>query len=428
MKKLTNSFSLLERAKKVVPGQTHTFSKGYYSYVEGVYPVFLESGKGSHVHDVDGNEYIDYILGIGPILLGYSYDAVNEKVISQIKQGTIFSMPHRLEVELAELMTEVVQFVDAAKFTKTGSDAVTAALRASRAMTGKNKVAYCGGGGVWHDWFTSITSRNLGVPDFNKKLITFFQYNNIESLKKLLDQDKDIGTVIMEPMISEFPKNDFLANVKKITHDHDAILIFDEVQTGFRMSLGGASEYFNVFPDLAAFGKGMANGFPLGAIAGNDEHMKIFADVFYSTTFGGETASLAAGMATIEEIKKKNVLQSIYKNSLTFFELFNKLGKEYDIPISTIGFPSRQFLLCKDYSGEESLLIKSLFCQELAKNGILVGQGPIFHSYSHDEKDRAQTIEAVEKAMKIVKEGLVNNTVNKLLEGKPMKRVLTFPV
>jgi len=428
MKKLTNSFSLLERAKRVVPGQTHTFSKGYYSYVEGIYPVFLESGKGSHVCDVDDNEYIDYILGIGPILLGYSYDIVNDKVISQIKQGTIFSMPHRSEVELAELMTKVVPFVDAAKFTKTGSDAVTAALRASRAITGKNKVAYCGGGGVWHDWFTSITSRNLGVPDFNKKLIKFFQYNDIESLKKILDLDKDVGTVIMEPMTSEFPKNGFLDDVKKTTHDHDALLIFDEVQTGFRMSLGGASEYFNVFPDLAAFGKGMANGYPLGAIAGSAEYMRIFDDIFYSTTFGGETASLVAGMATIEELKEKNILSSIYKNSLRFFELFNKLSVEHNLPISTIGFPSRQFLLCKDNSGFESLLVKSLFCQEMAKNGILIGQGPIFHSYSHNEEDMAQTIDAAEKAMKVVKEGLSNNNIEKLLEGKPMKRVLTFPV
>ena len=148
MHNLNRSYEYLKRAKKVLPGLTHNFRKGYYSYVEGSYPIFLERGKGSRVFDVDGNEYIDYILSLGPIILGYSYDSVNEAVKKQLKDGTIFSMPHRLEFEMAELMTEVLSFVDAAKFTKTGSDAVTAAVQASRAFTGKDKIAYYGGGGV----------------------------------------------------------------------------------------------------------------------------------------------------------------------------------------------------------------------------------------------------------------------------------------
>jgi glutamate-1-semialdehyde aminotransferase len=425
---LTKSFEFLKRAKKVLPGQTHTFSKGYYSYVEGSYPVFVERGKGSHLFDVDGNEYIDYILALGPIILGYSYDVVNEAVKKEMENGTIFSMPHKLEIEAAELMTQVIPFADGAKFTKTGSDAVTAAVRASRALTEKDNIAYCGGGGVWHDWFVAITSRNKGVPKSLKTQIKVFEYNNSESLKELLDNDKEIGTVVMEPMIFEYPKKNYLNEVKKIVHDHDAILIFDEVVTGFRFSLGGAAEYFGVEPDLATYGKGIANGFPLGSIAGKEEFMNIFEEIFYSTTFGGETMSLAAGMATIKEIQSKDVLKNIYNKGSNFLNNFNKLSESIDVPIKTSGFPSRLFLSCKDKNDNESLLVKSLFCQELAEEGILVNQGSILHSYSHNEQDLSKTLEKCERAMKIVKDGLDTNTVETKLHGKPMKRVMSFPI
>ncbi len=428
MKNLDKSFKFLERAKKVLPAQTHTFSKGYYSYVEGSYPIFVERGKGSHLFDVDGNEYIDYILGLGPIMLGYADDVVNDAVKKEIENGTIFSMPHKLEVEMAELMTQVISFVDAAKFTKTGSDAVTAAVRASRAITEKDKIAYYGGGGVWHDWFTIITSRNKGIPKSLKEYIKIFEFNNIESLKEILDNDKDVGTVVMEPMVFEYPKNDFLQQVKKVTHDHDALLIFDEVVTGFRFSLGGAAEYFGVEPDLATYGKGMANGFPLGSVAGKGEFMNIFEDVFYSTTFAGETMSLAAGMATINEIQSKDVPKNIYNKGSNFLNNFNKLSESIDVPIKVSGFPSRLFLSCKDNDDIESLLVKSLFCQELAEEGILVNQGSILHCYSHNEQDLSKTLEKCERAMKIVKDGLDTNTVENKLHGKPMKRVLSFPV
>ena len=428
MSRLKKSYEYLDRAKKVLPGQTHTFSKGYYSYVEGIYPIFVEKGKGSHIFDVDGNEYVDYILALGPIILGYCYPVVDQSVVKQLKEGTIFSMPHKKEVEMAELIAEVISFVDAVKFTKTGSDAVTAAVRATRAITGKENIAYNGGGGVWHDWFTVITSRSKGIPKVNRNYIKTFEYNNPDSLKKLLDEDKDIGTVVLEPMVFEYPKQNFLNEVKKIVRDHDALLIFDEIVTGFRFSLGGAAEYFKVEPDLATYGKGIANGFPLGAIGGKNEFMNIFEEIFYSTTFGGETISLAAGMATIEEIRSENVTTFINNMGQNFSQNLNKLTKEIGVPIEMKGFPSRLQLSCKDVHGNESLLVKSLFGQELAKNGILIGQGAILHSFSHDEEDLKNTMEKCEKSIKVVKRALDNDGVEKLLEGKPMKPVLQFPV
>ena len=426
---LKKSSDLLLRAKKVLPAQTHTFSKGYQSFVEGVYPIFIQRAKGSHFTDVDGNDFIDYMAALGPIILGYSNDAVNESIKEQLKDGTIFSLPHPLEVEAAELMSEIIPGHDMAKFTKTGSDAVTAAVRGAKAISEKDNVAYWGGGGgVWHDWFAVITSNNKGIPKSLKNMIKMFEYNNIESLKKLLDDDKEIGTVCMEPMTFEEPSNNFLENVKKVTHDHDALLVFDEVQTGFRWALGGAQEYFGVEADISAWGKAMANGMPLGAISGKAEFMKVFDDVFYSTTFGGETLSLAAFKTTVKEIQEKKVIQHISEIGTKFSNGFKKIVKENDANITVEGFPCKIKLGFPDKNENDSLLIRSLFCQENIEQGIFFWQGPVFHNYSHSDEDLEKTLNSVEKSIQVIKTVSENGSIDKTLRGKQMNRVLSFPV
>jgi len=412
----------------VLPAQTHTFSKGHKSFVDGAYPIFVERANGSHFFDVDGNKFIDYAAALGPIILGYNHEPIVNAIKNQLDKGSIFSLPHKLEVEAAELMCNTIPNTDMAKFTKTGSDSVTAAVRASRAITKKDNIAYCGGGGVWHDWFTIITSLNLGVPKFQKNMIKLFEYNNIESLKKLLDEDKEIGTVCMEPMIFEFPSNNFLSQVKKVTNDHDALLIFDEVQTGFRWSMGGAQEYFDVSPDLTACGKAMANGMPLGSISGKTEFMNIFEDIYYSTTFAGETLSLAAFNATVTELKEKKALNSIHQKGTKFQEEFKELTNEIGISIPIDGHPAKIRLQFLDDKGNESLLLRSLFCQENIQNGIFLWQGPIFHTLSHSDDDMKKTLNSIEKSLKTLKNAIKSNSVKTMLKGKPMKQVMYFPV
>ena len=426
--RLNKSFEILERAKKTLPAQTHTFSRGYYSFVEGVYPVFAEKAKGSRIYDVDGNEYIDYVAALGPIILGYSYDSVNKAIKNQLDSGSIFSLPHRLEVEASELLCDIIPNCDMAKFTKTGSDSVTAAVRASRAITGKDNIAYWGGGGVWHDWFTVITSRNKGIPKHLKNMIKLFEYNNIESLKKLLDEDPEIGTVCMEPMMFEFPTDGFLNDVIRVTHDHDALLVFDEVQTGFRWSLGGAQEHFGITPDITAWGKAMANGMPLGAVSGKSEFMHIFDDIFYSTTFAGETLSLAAFKATVEELEDKNALKAIHRQGENFRNEFQGIASEVGINIPVEGF-SPKLKISFPYNGEQdSLLARSLFCQEAVRDGVFFWQGAIFHTFSHNDEDLKKTIDSSQKALKTVKTAMETDSIEKLLDGKPMNRVMHFPV
>ena len=214
--KIVNSKKLLDKSRKLIPSLTQTFSRASYTFVEGVFPVYAERAHGCKFTDVDGNEYIDYLCGLGPVILGYSYPKVDEAIKSQLNNGIIFSLPHKLEIELSELICNTIPCAEMVKFSKTGSGAATGAVRGARAITKRDHIAYCGSGGVWHDWYSCIISRNKGVPDFNRKLIHYFDYNDIEQLKTIFDEyGQDIACIFMEPTIFEEPKNNFLQDAKK---------------------------------------------------------------------------------------------------------------------------------------------------------------------------------------------------------------------
>jgi len=331
--KLARSRTLLKRAEKVIPGGSQTFSKAPSQFVQGVAPVFLEKGKGSHVWDVDGNRYIDYAMSLGPIILGHNYSTVTDTARRTIEKSATFTLPHRLEVELAELLCEIIPCAEMVRFGKNGSDATSGAVRLARAYTGRDKIACCGYHG-WQDWFIATTTMNNGIPEDVRKLTLPFQYNKIETLEKLFKKNKgQIACVIMEPIGIVEPEGDFLRKVRKLTRENGALLIFDEIVTGFRFSLGGAQEYFGVVPDLACFGKAMGNGFPISAIVGKRKIMRLFEEVFYSFTFGGEIVSIAASIATIKELKKKNALKKIWANGKRLKDGYNTLAKEFDLEL-----------------------------------------------------------------------------------------------
>jgi len=427
MHTMKKSKKFLRRAKNLIPALSQTFSKAPYSYVEGVYPTYLSRGKGSHVFDVDNNEYIDYVLALGPIILGYGYPKVDNAIKRQLENGISFSMPHILEVELSEKIRSIIPGTEMVRFSKTGSDAGTAAVRAARSFTKRDNIAYCGTGGVWHDWFTILTSRKKGIPKILAKMIKKFNYNDIESLKILFENwHGEIAAVYIEPITLEYPKNNFLQKVKQLASKHGAVLIFDEVITGFRFANGGAQELLKIEADLVVFGKGIANGMPLGAITGKTKFMEEFNEVFYSTTYGGETLSLAAASAVIDELKEKPVIKHCWKLGRHLSSEFNKLAKELEVNVKMEGFPVRSSIVCKNANNEPSLLLKSLFCQETLRTGILFGPGAVFLSYSHSKKDIEKTLESCEASMKILKNAIKNNNVKKSLRGQVMKQVMTF--
>jgi glutamate-1-semialdehyde aminotransferase/spore coat polysaccharide biosynthesis protein SpsF (cytidylyltransferase family) len=424
---LTKSQQYRSRAEKLIPSCTQTFSKGPSQYVQGVAPVFLQRGEGCHVFDVDGNEYIDYPMALGPVILGYNYPAVNEALIQQVKRGPSFTLPHALELELAELLVETIPCAEMVRYGKNGSDATAGAIRAARAFTGRDKVACCGYHG-WQDWYIATTTRRRGVPQAVVDLTLTFEYNKIETLERLFQENPDgIAAVILEPIGVVEPQNGFLQEVKILTHQNGAVLIFDEIVTGFRIALGGAQEYFGVIPDLAAFGKAMANGYPISAVVGKREIMEIFDEIFFSFTFGGEAVSLAASIATIQEIKTKNVIEHIWNQGEKIKDGYNVMAREFGLTSYTecIGLPPHTVPMFKEHNGADPLALRSLFQQEAIKRGILFGgHNP---SFSHSDADIEKTLRAYKDTFEILAQAIDENKVDEMLEGEKVQPIFRLP-
>lgn len=426
---LSVSFSLKEKAKKVIPHLTQTFSRAAPSFVEGAYPVYAQSAKGSHFTDVDGNEYLDYLLGLGPITLGYNYEPVNEAIIKQLKDGILFSLPHRVELELSELICQIIPNADMVKFEKSGSNAVTGALRAARAITKREKVAYCGTGGVWHDWYAIAISRNDGVPEFNRDLIKVFDYNDIEGLEQIFeDNPNEIATIVLEPTVYEKPKNNFLEKVRELADRNNSILILDEIVTGFRFDLGGGQKYFGIKGDFVCFGKGMGNGLPISAITGPEEYMKSFDRLWVSTTNASETLSMAGTMVTINEMKNKQTISHCWQNGAKLLEGWNKITKKNNLNVVLDGYPIRMTIKCLDANQIASPSLKALLLQELVQRGVFMSSGPTFISFSHSPEDIQFTLSVLDDVCRYINENVSNHDYTKLLEGNLPQEVYTHVI
>ena len=417
----TNSDALYERAKPIMTPVTQTMAKGPGQYVDGVAPKYLKKGKGSHVWDVDGNEFIDYNAAIGPLSLGYAYPRIDEAIVEQLKDGITFSMMHELEVVLAELVHKVIPNAESIRISKTGADVTSAAVRVARAFTGRNKVLCCGYHG-WHDWYIGVTSRSAGIPEAVKDLSGTFDYNDIESVRNALDSDT--ACVILEPFVFEAPKNNFLQELKAVCEANGTLLIFDEMWTGFRIAIGGAQEYFGVTPDLACYSKACANGMPVSLLTGRKEIMELFkGDVFFYTTFGGEALSLAAAVATIQELIEKNVPAYLAAQGKKLREGYNALVKELGIDGYTrcTGYDCRS-MVSFDATAGNPLELKSFVQQELIKRGILWSG---FHNmmYSHTDADVEYTLKAYREVLGLLKEAVEAGEVGKRLKGKPVEAV-----
>jgi len=303
---IKKSDKLYQKALNLIPSVTQTLAKGPQQNVKGIAPKYLVKGKGSHVWDVDGNEYLDYNMAIGPLSLGYAYNKVDQAIRKQLKDGITFSLMHPLEVEVAEILNKIIPNAESVRYSKTGADVTSAAVRVARAFTKREKILCCGYHG-WHDWYISVTDRNSGIPKAVQDLTFTFNYNDIQSVIDSIDDDT--AAVILEPFVFEAPKDNFLHQLRDVCTKNGTLLIFDEMWTGFRIALGGAQEFFKVKADLATFSKAVANGMPIAILAGRKDVMSVLEkDVFFYTTFGGEALSLAAAKATIKELKIKKFL------------------------------------------------------------------------------------------------------------------------
>jgi glutamate-1-semialdehyde aminotransferase len=426
--KIDKSINFKERANSVIPHQTGTFSRSASHFVEGVYPSYIESAQGSHFTDVDGNEFLDYLCALGPITLGYNYEPVNKAILEQLKKGILFSLPHKIEVEAAEKISQTIPNAEMVKFEKSGSNAVTGAVRAARALTKRDKVAYCGSGGVWHDWQAAMVTRDGGVPKFNHELIKVFDYNDSDGLEQIMeDNNEEIAAVILEPTIYEKPQNNFLKKVRKITDENNSILILDEVITGFRFDLKGAQKYFDIKGDMVCFGKGMGNGLPISAITGPSEFMKIFDELWVSSTNNSESLSLAGTIAVIEEMEQKKTIDHCWNIGSKLFGNWNKICKENNVNSEIYGYPVRMNMKCMDQTGKISQELKAVILQEMVKKNIFISPSWLSVSYSHSEQDIENTLVALDEVCQFIRK---NETTDyrKLLEGKMPTTVWDYKI
>jgi len=409
----------LARARQVVPGASQTLSKGPSMFVEGAYPVFLQRGRGCRVWDVDGNEYVDYVMGLASVTLGYSYPAVDEAVARQLERGSIFSLPAPLELEVAERLTRIIPCAQMARFLKTGSEANSAAVRVARAATGRDVILFCGYSG-WHDWYAVTTPRSKGIPKDFAHFIVPFTYNDLSSLEAALEEHRErVAAVIMEPVLLDAPNPGFLAGVKDMTHRHGALLIFDEIVSGFRWARGGAQEYFGVVPDLAVFGKGMANGLPLSAVVGRREYMREFEEIFVSSTFGGDTLALAACLATLDEYERRPVVAHQWQMGRRLQEGIATAATRLGLPVRCLGYPVHPKIVVEHEKPETQRLLMSLFLQETARRGTIFHFAGFNISFSHATTDVDETLAACEAAMGVLADALGDGRIGERLQGKP---------
>ena len=416
---ITKSNALWERGKQLIPAGTQTLSKGPNQFCDGFGPKYLVRGQGSHVWDADGNEFIDYPMGLGAVSLGHGRPEVVAAITKQLESGTSFSLMHPLEIELAERVIAMVPCAERVRIGKNGSDATSACIRAARAKTGRKHVARCGYHG-WQDWSidASYGIRARGVPEDVMKLTRPFPYNDLAALEQQL-AEVPCAAVILEPIAAVAPKDGYLRGVRELATKYGAVLIFDEVITGFRYARGGAQEYAGVTPDLCAMGKGMANGVPISIVCGTREFMEPFEEIFFSFTFGGETTAIAAALATLDVMEHHQYWAHCWKLGARLQDGYRALAKEHGLAAITdcAGLPPWTVVTFAEQAPWTALQLKTLFQQEMLRRGILFS-GSQFISLAHDDRDIERTLAAYADAMRTLRFALDSSIVDQLTLGK----------
>jgi glutamate-1-semialdehyde-2,1-aminomutase len=407
----TKSEKFFEEAKKLSPGGV-TSERQPSKFIPGKYPIFLDHGKGSHVWDVDGNEFVDWVCSYGPLVLGHNNENVDNAVIENIKNGFCFTLFHPIHNTLIKKLLEIMPWAEMAKILTSGSDATAAAIRMARVYTEKDKVIRWGYHG-WHDWSYggAGTDRTpYGVPESAAADILTFNYNDLNSLEEVFNKNKDkVACVIMQPFESskELPKEGFLEGVKKITHSNDAVLIFDEIRSGFRVALGGALEYFNVIPDMACFSKAMANGYPISVVIGKKDIMLPSQKTRISATFFPNTFPMVAALATIKEIQDKNGIEFMWKQGTRLVKGFENLINDYGIEAKMIGLPVIPMLKITYNNPEKNETAKNIFFSDAIGKGIFLH--PSHHwflSLAHTDKDVDDTLNAAQSGFLKLKKAI----------------------
>jgi len=394
------SEKLFARALEIVAGGT-TQGKAPNTLIPGQYPIYAAHGKGATVWDVDGNQYLDWILAYGIIVLGYCDPEVDAAAIHEIQDGFAFPLTRPVQNELAELLVKTIPCAEMVHFFKTGSDTTTAAVRLARIATGRNKIVRWGYHG-WHDW---CCTRDAGIPQHVRDDVSTFRYNDLDSLEDALKQQRDqVACVIMMPLEIEQPQPGFLAGVRDLAHQYGAVFILDEMRSGFHLALGGAQEYYGVTPDLATFSKALSNGYAISALVGRRDLMETLSQTYVSSTFFTNSIEMAAAVATINKLKREQVIPHLWRIGKGLMDGLDTLARDLNIEARAIGVPPMPYLVFTYPDPEILETAKYIFYRETTRRGLLLH--PNHHWFvcaSHNEQDLVHTLEICEGAFRAVK-------------------------
>lgn len=428
------SLETYARALEVIPGGMQLISRRPYILAQGISPIYADHAKGSHLWDVDGNEYIDWISGIWAIILGYCDSVVDEAVKAQIDRGVTYSLCSELELELAEEMIRTFPSAEMVRYAKGGGDACAVAVRIARGTSGKDKVLFCGYHG-WHDWYIAANLMDdgtldehlfpgidpTGVPRALKGTAVPFRYGDLDMLEDLLKANEgQVACIIMEPMRSVLPPEGFLEGVRSLADVHNVLLIFDEVSCGFRCALGGAQEYLRVTPDMSVFAKALSNGYAMGAVVGKREAMEPAARMFVSSTYWHDTVGIVAALTTIRELRRRDAVTRFFEVGAALKQGVDAAARATGLPAQSAGldcYPKIQFQIEDPVTARK---VSTLYVQEMSKRGILCH--PNFAiNWAHSDEDVERTLAAVRDAFGIIQGALAAGNIDGVLECEPKR-------
>lgn len=417
---------LWKRAKQIIPGGTQLLSKRSELFLPRQWPAYFKKAKGVDVWDIDGNHYIDMsIMAVGTCILGHADDNVNRAVKRVIDEGSMGTLNSPEEVELSELLLSLHSWAGMVRFGRSGGEAMAIAVRIGRAYSGRDKVAFCGYHG-WHDWYLAANLADdkaldghllpglkpLGVPRSLKGTALPFNYNQIEELERIVAQN-DIGVIILETIRDKEPEDNFIGKVRDIADRIGAVLVFDEITCGFRVTIGGMHALYHVEPDIVVYGKAISNGYPMAVIIGRKEVMDAAQESFVSSTYWTERIGPAASLATITKMRKYDVPAHLRKIGSLIKAGWQELAEKHGLKISITGIMALPTFTFNEKNG---LALQTLFTQEMLKRGYLASKH-VYVSYSHSEKHVADYLASVDEVFGIIEKALKNNNVLEQLEG-----------
>ncbi len=431
--RVKRSLEICERARTLIPGVTQLLSRRPTRAALGVSPIYADRAKGCRIWDVDGNEYVDWMSGVGPIILGYADEVVDGAVRAQIGRGSISTLVSEQSVELAEELVRLIPSAEMVRYAKGGGEGCAVAVRIARGVTGRDKVLFCGYHG-WHDWYlaANLGGEKLhdhllpgieptGVPRCLEGTALPFKYGDLNLLEDLLKTHAgQVACIIMEPMRSELPPPGFLEGVRHLASQHGVVLIFDEVSSGFRIALGGVQEYTGVVPDLSVFAKAISNGYPMAAVVGRREFMEPAARMFISSAYWDDNIGIAAALATLRELERRRAPAYFEQLGADFAQRINRAAQAVGLDAGCVGVAAHPGIRFRGLEPSTLSKVNTLFIQENARRGVILPPG-FFFNCAHDQEALERTEAAVRESFALIKEGLERDTLDQLLECPPQE-------